>query len=469
MNVLMIVSDTVRQDYLGVNGGRVHTPNLDALARESVYFRRAYANSFPTVPTRADYLTGVYAFTDIGWGPLPRAVVPVPQLLAENGVATVGVVDTPFYVGHGYNYDRGFEYFFDLGTQFRMILPLTRKLYPDRVAEFDDPRSPKGTELLEPLEPMTEYDYCAPHTMVTAEKALERLIGKRFFLLVDTWDPHEPWNPPNYYVKKYKPDYDGRIVDPVYRSYADSGLSDEDLETAIACYCGELEMVDRWIGRVLERLHSLGLADDTAVIFVSDHGFYLGEYGQLGKMITRDPKELTAETNGFLRSPLYPELSRVPLMIRVPGVGARNEDRLVSSAINIAPTVLDLFGIDKPEHMLGRSLLPLVRSTKEQGDEFAITAMPLAQPGDETRVVDDFLRNVDEWQPITVTTNEWMMLFARWDEPIELYAIDGTNNANRLGPNVAQGHPEVVKELHAKLISELKRAGADEAAIAARS
>jgi arylsulfatase A-like enzyme len=372
-------------------------------------------------------------------------------------------------VGWGYNYDRGFEYFFDLGTQFRMIWPLTRKIYADQVTGWDDPRTAKGTELLEPLEPVTEYDYCAPHTMVTAEKALERLIGKRFFLLVDTWDPHEPWNPPHYYVKKYKSDYDGRIVDPVYQSYADNGLSEDDLATAVACYCGELEMVDRWIGRLLERLESLGLADDTAVLFVSDHGFYLGDHGQLGKLITKNPKKLTPEPNTFLRSPLYPELSRVPLMIRLPGVPARNEDRLVSSAINIAPTVLDLFGIEKPEHMLGRSLLPLVRSTTEQGDEFAITAMPLAQPGDETRVVDDLLRNVEEWQPITVTTNEWMMLFARWDEPIELYAIDGSDIGSGLGPNVAKDHPEVVKDLHMKLISELKRAGADDVAIAARS
>jgi arylsulfatase A-like enzyme len=465
----MIVSDTVRQDYFGVNGGRVLTPNLDALARESVYFRRAYANSFPTMPTRADYLTGTYALTNIGWGPLPRRTVTVPQILADDGVTTVGVVDTPFYVRRGYNYDRGFEYFFDLQTQFRMINTLKRKLYPDRAAQFDDPRSPKGTELLEPLEPMTEYDYCAPQTMTTAEKALERLTGKRFFLLVDTWDPHEPWNPPNYYVKKYKPDYDGRVVDPVYRSYADGGLTDDDLETAIACYCGELEMVDRWIGRLLERLESLRLADDTAVIFVSDHGFYLGEYGQLGKLIARNPNVADPTTKGWLRSPLYPEVCHVPLMMRVPGVTGRNEHRVVSSAINMAPTILDLFGIDKPEHMLGRSLLPLVQSTKESGDEIAITAMPLARSGAGTRVVDDSLRRVDEWQPITVTTNHWMMLFARWDEPIELYELDVDAQENKLGRNLADDRPEVVRELHAKLIAELKRAGANEEAIAARS
>lgn len=462
MNVLMIVSDTVRQDYFGINGGRVRTPNLDTLARESVYFRRAYANSFPTMPARADFLTGTYALTDIGWGPLPRTIATLPQLLAENGVTTVGVVDTPFYVNNGYHYDRGFTYFFDLGTQMPMAHSILKKLelYADRMAAAD-PRLAQGNTLAEPV---NEYDYCAPHTMTTAEKILERLTEKQFFLLVDTWDPHEPWNAPPHYIKKYKPDYDGRDIFPVYGNYAERGISDDDLETAIASYCGELEMVDRWIGRLLERLDSLGLAGDTAVVFVSDHGFYLGEYGQLGKMITKDllaPK--------WSRSPLYPELCNVPLMIRVPGNPPRNENRVVSSAINIAPTVLDLFGIQKPEHMLGNSLLPLVGSPEEPGNDMAITALPLAAPGDEVRVVDDAMRRIEEWQPITVTTDEWMMLFARWDEPIELYAIGDHGHRNGLGPNLAAQRPEVVGELHAKLIAELTRAGASEEAISARS
>ena len=72
MNVIMIVADTVVTDYLGVHGGHVHTPNLDRLAAESVDFLSAHAASFPTVPARADYLTGQYALTDIGWGPLPE-------------------------------------------------------------------------------------------------------------------------------------------------------------------------------------------------------------------------------------------------------------------------------------------------------------------------------------------------------------------------------------------------------------
>jgi arylsulfatase A-like enzyme len=141
---------------------------------------------------------------------------------------------------------------------------------------------------------------------------------------------------------------------------------------------------------------------------------------------------------------------------------------VVAAAITMAPTLLDLFGLETPEYMLGRSLLPLVQSAEAQGDEIAITAMPLAEPGSDVRVVDDVLRHVDEWQPISVNSNEWMPLFARWDEPIELYATDG-GHGNGLGPNLAQERPEIVNELHAKLIEELERAGASEDAIALRS
>ena len=117
MNVIMIVADTVVTDYLGVHGGHVHTPNLDRLAAESVDFLSAQAASFPTVPARADYLTGQYALTDIGWGPLPRNVQTLPEYLAAAGITCCGVVDTPFYKVKGYNYDRGFRWFADIPVQ----------------------------------------------------------------------------------------------------------------------------------------------------------------------------------------------------------------------------------------------------------------------------------------------------------------------------------------------------------------
>jgi arylsulfatase A-like enzyme len=444
-NVLMIVADTVRNDYLGVHGGDVHTPNLDRLARESVDFTRTRAASFPTVPARADHTTGAYSLTGHGWGPLPRHLTTVAQLAARAGVTTAGVADTPFYTLKGYNLDRGFMYFYDMKTQ-------------DVASLTSDPRHAEGMQLV-PQPRRTEADCCAPQTMARAEDCLEYLADSdQFFLLVDTWDPHEPWDPPHAYVRRYKPDYDGRQVKPSYGPYFEHGLTDEDLETARACYKAELEMVDRWIGRLLERLDALGLAEDTAVIFTSDHGFYFGEHGGLlGKMIAGQPH------NGerrWLRSPLYDEIIDVPLFVRVPGVAPRVDDRVVS-AIDLAPTLLDLLELAPSAQMVGRSIVPALTAPDADAREVAISAMPLATPGAKVALVDDVTRGVHEWQPITVTSADWTLLFSRWEDPFELYARGSEEN-------VADEHPEVVEELVALMIAELRRGGASEADIEPR-
>ena len=445
MNVLWIVSDTCRPDLFGVNGGDTHTPNLDALARKSANFQRAQAASFPTVPTRVDYMTGTYGLTDIGWGPLPQGTVTLPQLLTRAGAVTVGVVDTPFFTQRGFNYDRGFRYFYDIPVQHHR--PGARG-----PAFIPEPR-------------VTEFDHCAAVTMTTAEKCLEYLRNERFFLYVDTWDPHEPFDPPEWYVERYLPGYDGRQVYPVYGPIEEFGVPEEDVRVALACYKGKLTMTDRWIGRLLDRLDSLNLLDRTAVLFSSDHGFYFGEHGLFGKMLASEARGQEQRRQSWRRSPLYRELSDVPLMVSIPEARTGPDKRIVSN-IDLAPTVLDLMDVTVPEQFMGQSLVPLVHDPDLAGREIAITAAPLADPGQEVALVDDIMRRVDEWQPLTVTSESWSLLFARWSEPIELYDLE--RDPHQL-TNVADDYPEVVKDLHGKMIAELERAGARQAAIEARS
>ena len=450
-NVVMIVADTVRSDYLGIHGGHVHTPNLDALARRSINFRRHQIASFPTLPARADFLTGQYALTGIGWGPLPAGMPNVPQLLQNHAITTAGVVDTPFFRIKGYNWDRGFDFFYDLELQ-------------QVGQQTQDPRHRNPTKLV-PEPWVTEFDHAAPQTMTLAEQCLEQLIDRdRFFLYVDTWDPHEPWDAPDWYIKRYKPDYDGREVTPPYGKYLDHGLTDDDLETARAMYSGKLTMVDHWIGRLLDRIDSMGLSNDTAILFTTDHGFYFGERdGQLGKMI-RGPSSEDGE-HRWARSPLHAELTDVPLFIHIPGKTARDEIRL-SSAMDIAPTITALFGIEDQDWMLGRSLLDYVASEDAPAQDIAISAMPLGVPGRASvAVVDDVTRGIVEWQPITATSGDWTLLFATWNDPIELYNIAADP---RQLDNVADGSPDIVRDLHSKLMAELVRAGADEEQLAAR-
>ena len=91
MNVILIVSDTFRRDHLGCYGNPwIHTPHLNRLAERSIVFDQCYAASFPTVPNRADVLTGRYNFTYLGWKPLPQSEQTLPQLLARKGIPLWG-------------------------------------------------------------------------------------------------------------------------------------------------------------------------------------------------------------------------------------------------------------------------------------------------------------------------------------------------------------------------------------------
>ena len=191
LNVLMIVSDTVRPDDLGINGGRVHTPNLDALARES-------GTSGARTPTRlTDFRRADYLDWDVrvcrSWvGSAPSGGGACTTVLAKNGVTTVGVVDTP-------STGRRIQ----LRPRLRVLLrrgdAVPHDLAPEEEAVSRASRAVRGCPASKgdrtsraPRALNNEYEYRAPQTMVTAEKALERLIDKRFFMLVDTWDPQSP-------------------------------------------------------------------------------------------------------------------------------------------------------------------------------------------------------------------------------------------------------------------------------------
>jgi arylsulfatase A-like enzyme len=112
MNVITIVSDTLRADYLGCYGNAwVRTPNFDRLAKSSVVFDRAYVHNFPTVPARCDIWTGRYTSAYFDWGPLPRDETILSQVLSAGGLTTMLIGDTLNLFRDGYYFDRGFHAF----------------------------------------------------------------------------------------------------------------------------------------------------------------------------------------------------------------------------------------------------------------------------------------------------------------------------------------------------------------------
>lgn len=448
MNLIWIVADTFRADHLGCYGSSwVKTPNLDALAARSTVFEEHHAASFPTVPARADFLTGLWTFTYRSWEPMSLAERLLPEVLGEAGYRTVGVADTPFYTTNGFHLDRGFNTFTQLLSQ---------------IQETDFGQS-QGQGNVLPFRRDTEFDYSAPQTMTLAEKYLEKIHDEPFFLLVDTWDPHEPWDPPAWYVKQYLPDFEGGAFQPPYDYLSGAGMTDRELEVGRASYAGMITMVDRWIGRLLDRVQTLGIADDTAIVFTSDHGFLVGEHDQCGKMIRRqiDPPiidELGQPRDSlWARSVLYRELTHVPLIVHVPGTKPSRVDGL-TSAVDIMPTVVELLTGKPAVGVHGRSLLPLVRGDADAtGRDLVVTSVALQDsPGQPARLVDGLVREVWEHLPATITTADWTLVYAVPGEPVELYHMPTDPDQEH---DVAPEHPDVVADLVARYISFLETAG----------
>lgn len=224
-NVVVIVADTFRRDHIGAYGNPyIKTPYLDAFARQSAVFDHHVASSFPTMPARADILTGTFSYTHMGWEPLPRHLTTLPEVMSAAGYTTMGVVDTPFYIRNGFGYDRGFDDFIWVRGQGDDTRPHERA----------DARSTWTRE----------EDRLVARTMTEAERWLERHHDEPFFLYVDTWDPHEPWDAPDYYTKQYRESFKGEQIYPAYGNWREAGLTEDDVELAHATYCGEVSMVD---------------------------------------------------------------------------------------------------------------------------------------------------------------------------------------------------------------------------------
>ncbi len=443
MNVIWIVADTFRRDHLGAYGNTtIHTPSLDALAAKSVRFDRHYAAGFPTMPTRADHQTGRWTMSFMGWEPLPSGVNTLAEALTRQGIHTAGVVDTPYYLRDGMNYDRGFQSFFMERGQDTLwsLIP-----QPGYHHESQDIRAAWRYE----------SDRMAPRTFTTAIHWLEHHYKDRFFLYIDTWDPHEPWDAPAHYTELYWPGYDGELVLPVYGNWHDvPGYTAEQLQKGHATYCGEITMVDTWLGFLLRSVENMGLTDKTAIIFTTDHGFYFGEHGGLfGKMTTENSPDGTLQPYGdqgskWTYSPLFEELIHLPLLVRAPGVSP-GAYRNLTSAIDLMPTVLDLMDAEIPPSVQGMSLLPAMHDTSLPGREYAVSSIPFANPGDPVHSVDNLLRPLSSHPVTTITAADWSLLYSPQHTQSQLYNLssDPKQLTDLIGANTTDA-----KELHKLLV-----------------
>jgi arylsulfatase A-like enzyme len=355
MNVILVMSDTFRQDNLKCYNPKsdIQTPCLDKFASESHVFDNALLGSFPTVPNRLDIMSGKFGFIDKEWAPLPKETITLQEILTASGYTTQMIIDNPHLLEMGFNYDRGFS-----GWEWIRGHETDKwKTTPKHVDTPPDNGKTRTAHFLEGYLRNTawwtkEADRFAPRTVNAACDWLEEAQDlDKFFLYIDLFDPHEPWDAPQKYIDMYEEAYDGEdIIYPNYGFWKDF-LSEKELKHIHALYKAETTMVDQWIGKLLNKIEELGMDEDTAVIFTSDHGYLFGEHGLSGKSLL--PK--VDDTVYYEAAPMYKNIRDVPLMIRMPGQKEQKRHQALVQSPDLMPTILEMAGLVSTQSFGGKS------------------------------------------------------------------------------------------------------------------
>ncbi len=435
MNLVVIISDTLRRDFLGCYGNDwVKTPNIDALAAESIVLDRCYAGSFPTIPHRSDLMTGRYNFPFRPWSPLPRDEVPVQVVAKRAGYVTALITDHTQMLAPGYNLHQGF----DAVEWIRGQAPDRWRSHRPRIKPPCDPsklRQPENwlQRYLASIEGRrTEADWFSPQVFTRAMEWLElNYDHEKFLLWVDNFDVHEPWTPPRWYVDMYDPGYEGEEV--IYPRYDRADyLTDAELRHIRALYAGTITMLDRWLGMFLDKLRAVGRWDDTAILFTADHGWYHGEHGLVGKHTVLEPK---------LDWPYYQEVAAVPAILRIPGREPGRSD-VLCQPVDLMATICELLEIQPPEGIHGRSILPALDGG-EPPRTIAVTGR--YWPDDPSfRVY------------ASITDGRWNLQYPAGEWPSELYDLQAdSGQENNI---IADAYAEA-ERLHAEYLRFLEAVG----------
>lgn len=390
-NVVVVLFDTLNRHMLGSYGGtEFDTPNLDRFARErATRFDRHVTGSLPCIPARHDILCGSLDFLWRPWGSMELWDVPITRSLAQAGVTTMLVTDHPhlFEVGgenyhtdfYGWDYLRGHA-----GDAWRTVpdpswagapaLPAHRYSWWWRRAAAEDP----GEDVVDMSYDRSrtwfrrEDDFPGPRTMRAAAAWLadESPHHDRWMLFVDEFDPHEPFDTPEPWARRYQ-DEPWDEPDLIWPPYAEGAVTSGTLTAREgrhirANYGSKLSMTDHWFGRILDQFDAQGLWDTTALVVCTDHGHYLGEY--------RDGIDLW----GKPAVPQFEPLGHVPLLVHWPGRAGGGSVDALTTTVDIHATICEVFGVrpggtgEDRALQHGTSLVPLLTGESESVREWAI-------------------------------------------------------------------------------------------------
>lgn len=361
-NAIVVLLDSLNRHMLGAYGGReFETPHLDAFAARSMRFEKHYAGSLPCIPARHDILCGALDFLWKPWGSIELWEDALTWYLRDAGVTSMLVSDHPhlFEVG-GENYHTDFDAWdYERGHESDpwKTRPdpswLGAPLMGRRFSPYDNSRGYFREE----------QDFPGPKTMAAAARWLDESAPhhERFFLFIDEFDPHEPFDAPEPYASMYDDTWEGPHL--IWPPYVNGGLkqgviNERQAHQIRASYGAKLTMIDAWFGRVMEAVARNGLGKDTAIFVLTDHGHYLGEKDIWGKPGV----------------PVYEPLGHIPLMVAWPGHEAGTSDALTTS-VDIFATLAEIFGIEVKHRTHGKSLIPLLNGEADSVREWALTGV----------------------------------------------------------------------------------------------
>jgi len=376
-NVLFLIADDLNT-MLGAYGDPLaRTPNIDKLAARGVRFDRAYCTYPLCGPSRNSMLTGLYAnSTGIhNNSQIFRETIPnqlsLPQAFRQQGyfAGRIGKLyhyNVPNSVGtSGHDDPASWELQLNpAGVERTEEHPKITTLTPGQF----------GGTLSWYASPKSDEHHTDAMLAADAEWVLERSAKpnqRPFFLAVGFFRPHTPYVAPKDPYFGYYPREKMRIVPAIKADQADipaaglasykreqDNMTDDQRRDALQAYYASITFMDAQVGRVIDALDRLGLAESTIIVFTSDHGYLTGEHGL------------------WQKQSLFEESARVPLLIVAPGVAkAKTAAASPVSHLDLFPTLAELAGITAPANLQGQSLVPLLRDPSVTGRGWALTQM----------------------------------------------------------------------------------------------
>ncbi|SHH65858.1 sulfatase [Cognatishimia maritima] len=371
MNIILVLVDSLNKDCLSTYNPNTEckAPNVQALAERGHVFDDHYVGSLPCMPARREIMAGRKEFLWRPWGGMEVFDPRMPKEISKTGMNTAMVTDHYHYWEEEANgYMQGFG-------NLQLVRGHEVDSWKMHDPNADDPQWVKNVMKYRAAEHIRQYaanvkdfkgeeDYFAPKVFQGAMDWLDENAGKGdFFLQVECFDVHEPFEVPEPYASMYTDgDKNDFNIWPPYQVYADlerfmDETTPEELAFLKAQYMGKVTMMDTWLGKFMAKLDAMNLWEDTMVVFTTDHGHDLGARRAFGKQF-----------------PHYDSHANIPMIVWHPGSpGKGRRVKGLTQTVDLFATLIDAAGGAIPaSNRHSKSILPMITDNADSPHEALI-------------------------------------------------------------------------------------------------